>query len=105
MAIIAQGNNWWIESFIVTLASVADTANRITTHTLERSGVYLGHTLTVLNTAITTAQAGLNGFARNTDNSQLQIGQNITALETLVLNDSGGAASMGETLLVFLRKP
>jgi len=104
MTIIAQGNGWWIESFVVVLASVADAANRATDHTLERSGVYLGHTLTCQNSAVTTAQAGLTYFARNTDNSQLIIGQNITAVRTLVLNDSGGATNMGETLMVFLRK-
>ncbi len=105
MAIVAQGNNWWIESFTVTRASIADQAERVTTHTLERSGVFLGGSVSQDHDIAANLVTGLCVVMRATDDSQLVIGENITALESVFMNDSGGAAIVGEIVLVIMRKP
>jgi len=105
MVIVAQGNGWWIESFVVTPAAVADQAARTTTHTLERAGVYLGSTTSIDHTTSAPSSAGLTMIVRATGGEQLTIGQNIEALNSLILNDSGASSVIGETIMVFLRKP
>ena len=101
--IIAQGANWWIESFTVTRASIANQAERVSTHTLERQGVFLGATATPDHDIAAADVTGLELVVRNTDDSQLVIGQNLIALETVFMNDSGGARIVGEIVLIFMR--
>jgi len=103
MVLIAQGNNWWIESFTVTRASIADQAERVTAHTLERAGVLLGACATMDHDIAATLVTGLCLVLRNTNDSQLVIGSSITALESVFMNDSGAAAIVGETVLIFMR--
>jgi len=93
MTLIAQGSNWWIESFTVTRASIANQAERVSTHTLERQGVFLGASATQDHDIAAAAVTGLVLVIRNTDDSQLVIG----------MNDSGAAAIVGEIVLVFMR--
>jgi len=103
MVLIAQGQGWWIESFTVTRASIANQAERVTTHTLTRSGVFLGASATMDHDIAASLVTGLNLVIRATDDSQLVIGEDITALETVFMNDSGAAAIVGEIVLVFMR--
>jgi len=103
MTLIAQGANWWIESFTVTRASIANQAERVSTHTLERQGVFLGASATQDHDIAAAAVTGLVLVIRNTDDSQLVIGQDLVALETVFMNDSGAAAIVGEIVLVFMR--
>jgi len=105
MPVVAQGSNWWIESFTVTRASIADQAERVSTHTLERAGILIGASATQDHDIAASAVTGLVLVLRATDDSQLVIGENITALETVFMNDSGAAAIVGETVLIILRKP
>jgi len=101
--IFGQGNSFWIESFIVTRASIADQAERVTIHTLERSGKFLGAAATMDHDIAASAVTGLQLVLRSTDDSQLVIGEDITALESVFMNDSGAAAIVGETVLIFMR--
>jgi len=105
LTIVAQGSNWWIESFTVTRASIADQAERVSTHTLGRAGVLLAASATQDHDIAPTAVTGLCLVLRATDDTQLVIGENITALESVFMNDSGAAAIVGETVLIILRKP
>jgi len=104
MVVVAQGNNWWIESFTVTRLSVANGAQQGTTHTLERSGVFLGGSTTLDHAAAATV-GSVSTALRNTDNTQLSIGENLTAIQSIMSNDSGGALTIGVIVIVFLRKP
>lgn len=103
MTLIAQGTNWWIESFTVPRASIANQAERTTTHILERAGVFLGASATQDHDIAASLVTGLVLVVRAIDDSQLVIGENITALETVFMNDSGAAAIVGEIVLVFMR--
>jgi len=105
MPVVAQGQNWWIESFTVTRASIADQAERVTTHTLERAGVLIAAAATQDHDIAANLVTGLVLVLRATDDSQLVIGENITALESVFMNDSGAAAVVGETVLIILRSP
>ena len=105
MPLVAQGSGWWIESFTVTRASINDQAERVTTHTLERPGILIGASATQDHDIAPTAVTGLCLVLRATDDSQLVIGELITALESVFMNDSGGAAIVGETIMVIMRKP
>jgi len=105
MPVVAQGNNWWIESFTVTRASIADQAERVSTHTLERSGVLIAASATQDHDIAASNVTGLCLVLRATDDSQLVIGENITALESVFMNDSGGARVVGETVLIIMRSP
>jgi len=105
MSIVAQGANWWIESFTVTRASILSNSERETTHTLERPGVFLGGSATMDHDIAANSVTGLNLVLRNTDNSQLVIGSNITAVESVFMNDGASARIVGEIVLIFLRKP
>jgi len=103
MTLVYDGTNFWIESFTVTRASIADNAERVSTHTLERSGFLLGAAATQDHDIAATAVAGLVLVLRATDDSQLVIGERITALESVFMNESGAAAIVGETVIVFMR--
>ena len=103
MVLIAQGAGWWIESFTVTRASINDQAERVTTHTLTRAGVLIGASATQDHDIAASAVTGLCLVLRATDDSQLVIGEKITALESVFMNDSGGARIVGETVLIFMR--
>jgi len=105
LALVAQGNNWWIESFHVTRASIADQAERSTTHTLERAGIFLSGSATMDHDITPASVTGLCIVLRASDNSELVIGENMSSLESVVMNDSGSALVVGETVLVLLRKP
>jgi len=101
--IFSVGNTFWIEAFTVTRASIANQAERVSTHTLSRSGVLLGACATQDHDIAASAVTGLNLVLRATDDSQLVIGEEITALESVFMNDSGAAAIVGETVLVLMR--
>jgi len=103
MVLIAQGRNWWIESFHVNRASIADQAERVTTHTLERSGVFIGGSATPDHDIAPAAVTGLHLVLRATDDSELVIGESIIAVESVFMNDSGAAAIVGQTVLIFMR--
>jgi len=105
MTLIAQGNNWWIESFTVARASIATVTIRETTHPLERAGVFLGANATMDHDLAIGEANAINLCIRNTNDSELTIGQNITALESVVSNAEGGARIVGEHVLIFMRKP
>jgi len=105
MTVVAQGNNWWIESFHVARASIADQAERSTTHTLERAGVFLSGSATMDHDIVASAVSGLSLVLRASDNSELVIGENMSSLESVFMNDSGGSKTAGETVFVLLRKP
>jgi len=104
LTIVAQGNNWWIESFVVTAAAIADQAARTTTFTLERPGIYLGAALTEFHNASIANSGGISTIFRNTANLQMFIGDFVTQVRTVVINDTGAALTIGETVTVFLRK-
>ena len=103
MVLIAQGAGWWIESFTVTRASINNAAERVSTHTLTRAGVLIGASATQDHDIAASAVTGLCLVLRSTDDSQLVIGEKITALESVFMNDSGSAAIVGETILIFMR--
>ncbi len=103
MVVVAQGTGWHIESFTVTRASISDQAERVSTHTLERPGVFLGGSATMDHDLTPANVTGLSLVLRATDDSQLVIGENVTALESVFMNDSGGARIVGETVMIFLR--
>jgi len=101
--IYSLGNIFWIESFTVTRAAIADQAERVTTHTLERAGQLLGASVSMDHDIAPADVTGLCVVLRATDDSQLVIGESITALESVFMNDSGGARTVGETVLIFMR--
>jgi len=103
MTLIAQGSNWWIESFTVTRASIANQAERVTAHTLERAGIFLGGSATQDHDIAASLVTGLCLVLRSLDDSQLVIGESITGVESVFMNDSGAAAIVGETVLIFMR--
>jgi len=101
--IFSRGNIFWIESFTVTRASIANQAERVSVHTLERAGQLLGACATMDHDLAASAVTGLSLVLRATDDSQLVIGEDITALESVFMNDSGAAAIVGQTVLIFMR--
>jgi len=105
MAVVAQGNNWYIESFHVARAAIADQAERATTHTLERAGVLIGGSATMDHDIVASAVTGLSLVLRETDSTELVIGANITTIQSVFMNDSGGSKTVGETVLILLRNP
>jgi len=105
MTIFAQGNNWWIESFTVARAAIADQTERSTTHTLERAGVFIGGSATMDHDIVASAVSGMSLVLRSSDNTELVLGENITTIESVFMNDSGGSKTAGEIVLVLLRKP
>lgn len=103
MPIVAQGTGWHIESFHVNRASIADQAERVTTHTLQRPGVFIGGSATMDHDLAASAVTGLSLVLRETDDSNLIIGEDVTAVESVFMNDSGAAAVVGEVVVVFIR--
>jgi len=103
MPIVFQGTGWHAESFIVTRASIADQAERVSTHTLDKAGIFIGGSATMDHDLAASAVTGLSLVLRATDDSQLVIGEDVTALESVFMNDSGGAAVVGETVMIFVR--
>jgi len=103
MVLVAQGSGWHIESFTVTRASIADQAERVSTHTLNRPGVLIGAGATMDHDIAASAVTGLCLVIRSTDDTQLVIGENITAIETVFMNDSGAAAIVGEIVYILIR--
>jgi len=103
MVLICQGVNWWIESFHVARASIADQAERSTTHTLERAGIFLGGSATLDHDITPASVTGLSMVLRASDNSELVIGESVISVESVVMNDSGSALVVGENVLVFMR--
>jgi len=101
--IFSIGNVFWIESFHVTRASIADQAERVTAHTLERAGKLLGACATMDHDIAANLVTGLNLVLRSLDDSELVIGEDIAGLESVFMNDSGAAAIVGETVLIFVR--
>jgi len=104
MPVVAQGTQWWIETFHVARASIADQAERVNAHTLERPGVYLGGSATMSYDLSASLVGGLAITMRNTDNSALVRGQNISAFESVISNDTGASASVGNIVFIILRK-
>ncbi len=103
MTLIAQGANWWIESFTVARTNIVAGAERITAHNLERSGVFLGACVTI-DHAVTVSNASLlNVTIRNIDNSSLVVGQALSTFETVVSNGTVNLLGLGEIVLVFMR--
>lgn len=103
MVIVTQGTGWHIESFVVSRASIADQAERTTTHILERPGVFLGGSATMDHDLAASAVTGLSLVLRANDDSQLAIGEDVIAIESTFMNDSGAAAVVGEIVVVFIR--
>jgi len=103
MTVVMQGTGWHVESFTVTRASIADQAERVTAHTLERPGVLIGGSATQDHDIAASAVTGLCLVLRATDDTQLVIGEDITALESVFMNDSGAAAIVGETVMIYIR--
>lgn len=101
--IYSVGNIFWIESFTVPRASIGNQAERVTAHTLERSGQLLGAVATPDHDIAASAVTGLELVVRSLDDSELVIGESITGIETVFMNDSGAAAIVGETVIVFMR--
>jgi len=101
--IFSMGNIFWIESFHVARANIANQAERVTTHTLERQGQLLGASVSMDHDIAAAAVSGLNVVLRSTDDSELVIGEDIIALESVFMNDSGAGAIVGETVLIFMR--
>lgn len=102
MVVVAQGHGWWIESFSITRVSVAAGAQLVTTHTLERPGVFVAGSATLDHNE--GATVGLVTAAmRDVDNTQLFPGENVVAIETILSNGSGGALAVGLDLLVIIR--
>jgi len=104
MAIVAQGIGWWIESFVVLRASIASNDQRITQHVLERPGVFLGGSATMSHDIDANLVIGLDLVLRATDDSDLTVGRNISAVESVFSNDGGAAKIVGEIVMVYLRK-
>jgi len=103
MTLVAQGTGWHIESFVINRASIADQAERVSTHTLAKAGIFIGGCATMDHDIAPASVTGLCLVLRATDDTQLVIGEKITALESVFMNDSGGARIVGETVMIFLR--
>jgi len=103
MTVVAQGTNWWIESFTVTRAALLDGNTRVSQNTLERPGVFMGGSICLDHNIADTGAMSVG--LRNTDNSQLEIGDNVTIIASYVANNTGGSRTIGEIVVVFLRKP
>jgi len=103
MVLVAQGSNWWIESFTVARANIANQAERVTAHTLSRGGVLLAASATMDHDIAASLVTGLCLVVRSLDDSALVIGETISGIETVFMNDSGAGAIVGETVMVILR--
>jgi len=104
MTVVAQGNNWWIESFDVPRATVLSATVRQTALTLERVGVFLGGSATFdLDLAVNDANITL--AIRNSDDTVLVIGQDLSAFECVMINNEGANRTCGAHVIIFMRKP
>jgi len=105
MTIISQkGGNFWIESFLVPRTSISATDTIDTTHTLERSGIFLGCSSSLDNVLGFADAVFLNSVLRNVDNSQLTFGQFITQIESSMTNDKTSAIISGIHIIVWMKK-
>jgi len=103
MTITMQGNGWHVETFDVTRGSIDNQVARVSPHTLDRPGVFVGGSATMDHDLAVGATAGISVAIRATDDTQLAIGEDITAFETVIFNDSGLTAIVGAKVMVFIR--
>jgi len=105
MTLIAQGNNWWIESFDFARANLATGSATTTALTLERPGTYLGcgATMDIPPTETIAEIADISVSCRNIDDSELTIGDTITGIELLRTNNNANGVTFGVHVLIFMR--
>jgi len=101
--VFAEGNEFWIEKFTVGRLSKPDAAITITDFNCFRQGQYMAGFVT-LDHAATAAQASLIGSVlRNQDATALLRGQPLINFEVGIVNNSGGAVTIGFTVMMFMR--
>jgi len=104
LTVIAQGNQWWIETFVVARAAIANQAVRDTTHTLGRSGAFLAGGATLDSNIAAADSTGILLSMRKAGGAALVVGDEMITFETRVGNDSGSSSTVGEFAWVLLRK-
>jgi len=103
MTLVAQGNGWHIESFVVARASIAAGLSRSTTHTLTRPGVFIGGSATLDMNLTSEVVDEIALEFTDSDGTQLELGQDVSAVATEVWNSDASAAIVGEMCFVFVR--
>jgi len=103
MVVVAQGNNWWIESFTIARAALTDNNLLITVLTLGRAGIFLGGSSTLDHSD--SNMGGVSTAIRNTDNSVLAIGDSLTDFDCVISNNAGSTKTMGAQVFMLLRTP
>jgi len=107
MTIIFQkGDLFWIESLVHPRTAVSGTTEINADLTLERPGTFLGCNLAmdVPTSVVGAEQVLINMAMRNTDNSELLIGDIITGVRLRVSNQNAGEEIIGAKVIVFMRK-
>ena len=104
MVVVANFGRFWIEEFQITSVSLATVTNRVSAHTLEKPGIFMAGGATIIG-GIGGSIFGLASVAiRNTDNTDLVAGDDITAFESIVSNGSAGSLTLGQNVWIMLRK-
>jgi len=103
MPVIFDNNGLWTEVIIIVRAAIAGTTSRTVDTTLLKPGRYLGAVSSL------ESSGGTGGLlpqvqtsVSNTDNSELALGQNITAIRSVMRNENVGAATVGLIVAVYL---
>ena len=99
--IFSQGGNFWIESHELLRATVVDGAARTLTSFLDRPGTFLGGSATA---DANNSDLGNAIILRDTDGTQIQIGQSILGFQATVTNSAGGDREVGIKVIMFMRK-
>jgi len=99
----ASGNEFWIEKFTVGRLSKANAAVTTEDFNCFRQGQYMAGYVQ-MDHALSAAQASLiSTVLRNQDATALLRGQPLINFEAGIANNSGSSASVGYTVMMFMR--
>jgi len=104
--IFSQGDTFWIESFEFARDFIDAGQIETKVFTLEKAGTYLGGGATIdSQNADAATQRNLSATMKNTGNTHLTVGDQITAFHIQLGNENGGGVTFGAYVFVFMRRP
>jgi len=105
MVIIFQkGNEFWIESIIIDRINVVGGGETNFDRNLQRAGTFLCCSVAIdAGTMNSTRMAGLASHIKQTDDSELVAGDEISAIRIRQGNDDAGGLTFGTKVMVFMR--
>jgi len=101
-----MGDQFWIEAFEFTQDFIAANGIETKVFTLTKAGQFIGGSCSVdQQNADQADQAGRTANMKNTSNGHISVGDNLTAINVQLGNDSAASTTMGAYVILFLRRP